>query len=309
MVRKQLLNPALYRYSSISSNKLSLAFRVTNAFFITRWIHASSSTGCCILVPGHLHRTHARVCVFTPGEHGDKTTSFLCDKTRLWLRRKSGQGDAPCRQHRLCCVSLPLPYRVLYHPRAWHTHLRSVMPQGTSDRASAVCYKQLLWAAEQSLYYSGEGVSTSCESRFLCGPPFQSCGGSHLRYPTAVQALSDHVSTPFSRQNNLAHIPCFFPSSALLRSYICSQIFHHNTSLSTHDTLLSACVRECSPHPVSVLRLQVLPPRHQKSLSGWNQLLSWVITAGLTLEWAVVKNDSGLSEELSMSSMGGCTEF
>lgn len=84
--------------------------------------------------------------------------------------------------------------------------------------------------------------------------------------PIAIMSPS-----PFSRQNNPTHIHCFLPSSALLRCCICSQTFHHHTTPSTsttHDTLLSACVHECSSHPVTVLRLQVLPPRYQKSLSG-----------------------------------------
>lgn len=217
MVRKQLLKPALYRYFSIPSNKLSLAFHVTNAFL---------SWGECTL-PNHLAPTlapgswsqticaaHMHVCIFIPSECGNKSTSSLRNKTGLAreLLLAGSTGYA---------VSLSLcPAETSNTPQA--------SQPGTATAALALCPRAHLTEHRQHV------INSFCElqsnplitlgkvfSHIVKAGSYQLLLSSFLGNPTRAAQTQPKPSafmspSSFSRQNHPMLIPCFLPSSALL---------------------------------------------------------------------------------------------
>lgn len=306
MVRKQLLKPALYRYFSVASNKFSLAFHVTNAFS-SGGESTLPSHLAPILAPGCWSQTictaHMHTWVFTPTEHRNKTSSSLCDKTSL------AQELLLAGLH---CVSLPLPCKDLQHPTA--------SQPGTPMDALALCPWAPLTEHQQHL------MNSFCElqsnplitlgkvfSHIMKAGSYQLPGEPNWAAQPQPKPSAFMSPCPFSRQNNPTHIPCFSPSSALLGSCICSHAFHHNTPLfplSFITSFLPTCAHgQHFSYAVAVLKSQVLPHCIRNHSLGKISLLFCVITAGLGLHWAVHKNAMELSEGLSTSSIGGCTEF
>lgn len=202
------------------------------------------------------------MCMFPPTKHGNKTNCSFCGKTglsqELLLAGSTG-----------CAVSLSLcPTETSTTPQASQPGVavdaHHVMPQGTSHRALAAGYKQLLWAAEQSFSYSGKSVFTHCESQFLSAPPFQLPGEHHLGSPTAVQALSVYISILLLQAEQPRTHFLFLPQLILPRIlHLFKRIspYHNTLSSFIHHTFLSTYVQGCSPltYTVTVLESPGLP--------------------------------------------------
>lgn len=199
--------------------------------------------------------------VFTPSEHGNETTSSLCNKSRLWPRRRAGPGAAPCRRYelRLSPSALQRPLSPHGCPSLAHPRIPLFYAPGHVSQSIAACYKQLLWAAEQS-FTLGKVFShiVKASSYQLLLSSF--LGNATWAAQPQPKPLAFKSPSSFSRQNDPAHIPCFFHSSALLQSCIFSHTYFITIcamSIFIHHTFLSTYVHGCSPLSYTVTRAQV----------------------------------------------------